>query len=151
MLRTQMYALAVPGAEENLLGEGRPVIRRMSFIANDREPTVESVTTQRFGGAQSGSRSADDDDPIARTHEWPLLVELDSERRARGGGLTDFVVQLRRRIIVEHHDLPIVVDVEDTRANEDALTGTDARLCIRPNLHNSPSIHPIFRNSGLRR
>ena len=49
-------------ALEHLLRQWRAVVGLVRFIADDRQRSLETLLPQRFRGAQSGQRRADDDD-----------------------------------------------------------------------------------------
>lgn len=89
----QMQTLGFPGSGEELLGQGRPVVRRVEFVADESEGAGETPAAQRFGRTESGGRRAHDDDSfrvfrVAHGVLSGVVVEaaLWCGRRVRGAG-----------------------------------------------------------------
>src|ERR1022692_764887 len=82
-------------AGEHLLGQRRPVIRRVVLVPDDRQDPVEPFFPERRGTPQAGQRSTDDDDalrPGLTGHRRPALPEPgrpplpESQRPSRSPG-----------------------------------------------------------------
>src|SRR5215467_1956230 len=55
-------------AERNLLGQGRPIVRKVRLLSDQRQVADEAAFTQRLGGVQSSQRGANDHDSLGAAH-----------------------------------------------------------------------------------
>jgi hypothetical protein len=65
---TKCESVLLPLAAEHLLGERRPVVRQVLFVANQDEMPFERGAPDELRGTQPGKGSADDGNPIHLTH-----------------------------------------------------------------------------------
>src|SRR4051794_15986134 len=121
-------------AGQRLLGERRAVVRGVRLVAEDDDLAREALRTQRLGGAQA--RHARTDDDHALTHRASALSALDRDRlhRADVGSLLDGVAQVLADVVLQLHELAVVVQLEDLRRREDALPVVLADVAVDPHV-----------------
>src|SRR5215467_1262483 len=55
-------------AERNLLGQGRPIVRKVRLLPDQRQVASEAAITQRLGGMQSSQRGTNDHYSLGAAH-----------------------------------------------------------------------------------